>query len=272
VTAPPSAGAGAPERITARDNPLLVRLRRLVQDGGAYRRTGQVWLEGDHLCSAFAARGAQALQAVFTDEAWRQPALRALAGAAGRGVIVAEPLFAGISTLPSPARMGFLVALPAPRALDPLAATLVLDRVQDAGNVGSLLRSAAAFGVRQVVALKGTAALWSPKVLRAGMGAHFGLSLFDGAEPAELDALQVPLVATSSHAPLALPAAALPHPCAWVLGHEGQGVGAALLARCALTVRIPQPGGEESLNVAAAGAVCLYESARAAALASGAAQ
>lgn len=272
MTAPPSASAGAPERITARDNPLLVRLRRLVQDGGAYRRTGQVWLEGDHLCSAFAARGGQALQAVFTDEAWRQPPLRALAGAAGRSVVVAEPLFAGISTLPSPARMGFLVALPAPRAADPLAATLVLDRVQDAGNVGSLLRSAAAFGVRQVVALKGTAALWSPKVLRAGMGAHFALSLFDGAEPAELDALQVPLVATSSHAPQALPAAALPHPCAWVLGHEGQGVGAALLARCALTVRIPQPGGEESLNVAAAGAVCLYESARAATLASGAAQ
>jgi TrmH family RNA methyltransferase len=252
----------SPERITGRDNPLLVRLRRLVQDGSAYRRTGHVWLEGDHLCSAYAARGGQAQQAVFTEDAWRQPALRALAVAAASSVIVAEPLFAGISTLPSPARMGFLIALPSARALAPDAATLVLDRLQDAGNVGSLLRSAAAFGVQQVLALKGTAALWSPKVLRAGMGAHFALSLFDGAEPAELDALRVPLVATSSHAALALPEAALPRPCAWVMGHEGQGVDAALLARCTLTVRIPQPGGEESLNVAAAGAVCLYESAR----------
>lgn len=254
----------APERLTARDNPLLVRLRRLVHDGAAYRRTGQVWLEGDHLCRAYAGRGGQALQAVFSDDAWRQPALRALGAAAVRSVIVPDALFDGISTLPSPARMGFLVALPAPPALDPGAATLVLDRLQDAGNVGSLLRSAAAFGVAQVMALKGTAALWSPKVLRAGMGAHFALALFDGAGPAELDALRVPLVATSSHAPLALPQAPLPRPCAWVLGHEGQGVDAALLARCALTVRIPQPGGQESLNVAAAGAVCLYESARAA--------
>jgi RNA methyltransferase, TrmH family len=251
-----------PERIHSRDNALLVRLRRLVQDGGAYRRTAQVWLEGDHLCSAHAARGGRALQAVFTDEAWRQPALRALAASAARSVILAEPLFAGISSLPSPARMGFLVELPAAPGLQPGVATLVLDRVQDAGNVGSLLRSAAALGCRQVIALKGTAALWSPKVLRAGMGAHFALALHDGADEALLDQLALPLVATSSHAAEALPEAPLPEPCAWVLGHEGQGVGPALLARCALTVRIPQPGGEESLNVAAAGAVCLYESAR----------
>jgi TrmH family RNA methyltransferase len=128
-----------------------------------------------------------------------------------------------------------------------------------------MLRSAAAFGVRQVIALKGTAALWSPKVLRAGMGAHFGLALLDGAEPALLEQLAVPLGATSPHAEHALPAAALPWPCAWLLGHEGQGVDPALQARCAHTVRIPQPGGEESLNVAAAAAVCLYESARRAA-------
>jgi RNA methyltransferase, TrmH family len=251
-----------PQRIAARDNPLLVRLRRLVQDGAAYRRTGQLWLEGDHLCSAFAQRGGRARQAVFTDEAWRVPALRALAAAAERTVLLPEPLFAGISSLPSPARMGFLVDVPQPAAVQPQAATLVLDRVQDAGNVGSLLRSAAAFGVRQVLALKGTAALWSPKVLRAGMGAHFGLLLFDGAEPALLDELALPLVATSSHARVTLPEAVLPTTCAWVLGHEGQGVSAELLGRCLLTVRIPQPGGEESLNVAAAGAVCLYESAR----------
>jgi TrmH family RNA methyltransferase len=134
--------------------------------------------------------------------------------------------------------------------------------VQDPGNVGSILRTAAAFGVPQVLALKGTVALWSPKVLRAGMGAHFGLRLIEGLEADALQALRVPLVATSSHAGELLPAARLPQPCAWVMGHEGQGVAEALLVRCALQVRIPQPGGEESLNVAAAAAVCLYESAR----------
>jgi TrmH family RNA methyltransferase len=138
----------------------------------------------------------------------------------------------------------------------------VLDRLQDAGNVGAVLRSASAFGFRQVVALKGSAALWSPKVLRAGMGAHFALHLAEGGDVASLRALGVPLVATSSHATHALHEVVLPWPCAWVMGHEGQGVSDALLAQCALSVRIPQPGGEESLNVAAAAAVCLYESAR----------
>lgn len=138
----------------------------------------------------------------------------------------------------------------------------MLDGLQDAGNVGSILRSAAALGVRQVLALKGTAALWSPKVLRAGMGAHFGLRLVEGLTVDDLDGLALPLVATSSHASGTLPAADLPSPCAWVLGHEGQGVSADLMARCSLIVRIPQPGGEESLNVAAAAAICFYESLR----------
>ncbi len=251
-----------PVRITSRDNPLLVRLRRLAGDAAAYRRVGQVWLEGDHLCSALRQRGGPAQQALLTEEAWQQPALRELAGWAERMAVVPAALFAGVSTLESPGSIGFVLDLPAPALLQPQAATVVLDRVQDAGNVGSILRSAAAFGVQQVLALKGTAALWSPKVLRAGMGAHFGLHLAEGLEESALAELQVPLVATNPHAGVMLPQVALPRPCAWVLGHEGQGVGAALLARCALQVCIPQPGGEESLNVAAAAAVCLYESAR----------
>jgi TrmH family RNA methyltransferase len=176
--------------------------------------------------------------------------------------VVPDALFAGISGLESPAAIGFLLGLPAAPALLPAVPTVVLDRLQDAGNVGSILRSASAFGFAQVLALKGTAALWSPKVLRAGMGAHFALQLVEGLSDADLAALQLPLVATSSHASAEVSRVALPSPCAWVLGHEGQGVSDALLARCALQLRIPQPGGEESLNVAAAAAVCLYESAR----------
>jgi TrmH family RNA methyltransferase len=261
-TASPTPPAPQVQALSSRDNPLLQRLRRLSQDGSAYRRVGQVWLEGDHLCGALRARGWPALQAVVSEAAWADDRLRALAGWAPRVAVVPAPLFAGFSTLASPAAIGFVIELPAAPALQPGVASVVLDRLQDAGNVGSILRSAAAFGVQQVLALKGTAALWSPKVLRAGMGAHFGLHLVEGLDAAALDALGVPLVATSSHAERALPQAALPQPCAWVLGHEGQGVGDELLSRCSLQVRIPQPGGEESLNVAAAAAVCLYESAR----------
>jgi TrmH family RNA methyltransferase len=251
-----------PQHISSRDNPLLVRLRKLAQDGAGYRRAGQVWIEGEHLCAALRQRGGAALQAVVNEDAWSRPTVRELAAWAPRIALVPAALFRGFSGLESPAPMGFVIDAPAAPALLPQAAAVVLDRVQDPGNVGSILRSAAAFGVPQVLALKGTVALWSPKVLRAGMGAHFGLRLLEGLEEDALAALQVTLVATSSHAGELLPAAPLPQPCAWVLGHEGQGLAAALLARCAMQVRIPQPGGEESLNVAAAAAVCLYESAR----------
>jgi len=252
-----------PHHISSRDNPLLVRLRRLTAGRSAHRREAAVWLEGEHLCSALRARGLAATHAVISETAWAaEPALRELAGWAAQTVVVADAQFKGLSTLASPAAIGFLIAAPAQPALDAGSASIVLDRLQDPGNVGSILRSAAALGVRQVLALEGTAALWSPKVLRAGMGAHFALRLLEGLAPEALDALQVPLLATSSHAGQTLHEAALPRPCAWVLGHEGQGVSASLLARCALQLRIPQPGGEESLNVAAAAAICLYESAR----------
>ena len=140
--------------------------------------------------------------------------------------------------------------------------TLVLDRLQDPGNVGSVLRSAAAFGFTQVIALLGTAALWSPKVVRAGMGAHFGLRLVEGADPGALGPLDVPLFGTSSHAAQRLDGFPLPWPCAWVFGHEGQGMADAVARQCRAMLAIPQPGGGESLNVAAAAAVCLYETAR----------
>ena len=247
--------------IASRDNPLLVRLRKLGRDPVAYRKLGELWLEGDHLCRAFLQRGGVPLQALVTDEGWASP-LRGLAAAAPSVSVLPAALMAGVSTLESPAPIGFVVPWVGAAELRPDAATLVLDRLQDAGNVGTLLRSASAFGFTQVVALKGTAGLWSPKVLRAGMGAHFGLSLIEGADAETLRALTVPLLATSSHAAKAIHEVELPWPCAWVLGHEGEGVSATLQARCSLSLRIPQPGGEESLNVGAAAAVCLYESAR----------
>ncbi len=258
-----SVGRGAvPTVITSHDNPLLVRLRRLVRDGAAYRKAGEVWIEGDHLCRAAVARGRMPTHAVLTEAAWRDAALRELAAAAARVVVVPQALFAAISTLESAAPIGFLVPWQAAHELQPGAPSVVLDRLQDAGNVGSILRSAAALGATQVLALKGTAALWSPKVLRAGMGAHFALHLVEGLAPAELAPLRVPLVATGSHGGTPLHQARLPDPCAWVVGHEGQGIDEALTERCALEVRIPQPGGEESLNAAAAAAICLYESLR----------
>ncbi len=254
----------APVHIQSRDNPLLVRVRRLAQDASAYRKEGQIWLEGDHLCRALLARGGVPLQALVSATGWQDDAVHELAQAAPRISVVPDALFAAISALESPASLGFLATLPAAALPLTASASVILDRLQDAGNVGSVLRSAAAFGFSQVLSLKGTAALWSPKVLRAGMGAHFALRLVEGLgldDLAELQ-LQLPLLATSSHHGVTLPQAHLPWPCAWVFGHEGQGASTELMARAHMQLRIPQPGGEESLNVGAAAAVCLYESAR----------
>ena len=251
-----------PLQITSRANPLLVALRKGLRDGAAYRRGGPVWLEGEHLCAAALARGVGVRQALLSASGWTRPARRDLAAAAARIAVLPDALFAELGTLESPADIGFVIDAPAAAAPDAALDTVVLDRLQDAGNVGSILRSAAALGVRQVLALKGTAALWSPKVLRAGMGAHFALRLAEGLAEDEVLGLSLPLVATSSHAGDLLPQAALPQPAAWLLGHEGHGVSPRLAAACMARVRIPQPGGEESLNVAAAAAICFYESLR----------
>ena len=252
----------SPQFIHSRDNALLKDLRKLAQDSTAYRKQGRVWLEGDHLCRAALQRRQQPAQAVF-QASWYDRVGHEWAGVGGKVVVIEDALFDTISALESPGRMGFVLPLPAAPALDPDAASVILDGLQDAGNVGTILRSAGAFGFRQVLAMKGTAALWSPKVLRAGMGAHFGLGLIEGLAPEALDALKVPLLATSSHQGEFLHRARLPWPCAWVLGHEGQGVGAALSERASAFVRIVQPGGEESLNVGAAAAICLHASAAA---------
>ena len=245
--------------VTSRDNALLKELRKLAQDNTAYRKAGRFWIEGDHLCRAALERGLQPAVAVYSETFWAQ-AHSPITEVVGKKIVLSDALFKGITALESPASVGFVLDLPQDLTIAPQAATVILDRVQDAGNVGSILRSAGAFGFRQVLALKGTAALWSPKVLRAGMGAHFGLQLVEGLSLEDLHALTVPLVVTSSHQGELIQDLKLPSPCAWVMGHEGQGIGPELMERASIFARIGQPGGEESLNVAAAAAICLHAS------------
>lgn len=252
----------APQDITSRHNPRLLALRKIARDSAGYRDCSQAWLAGEHLLHALAARGGAALEVVIAASAWADPALRALCQLAPRCLRVDDSVFAAIGDQASAVRIAGVVAVPPVCGIDPRAPTVVLDRVQDPGNVGSILRSAAAFGFTQVVALTGSAALWSPRVLRAAMGAHFGLRLVEQVEPAALRGLQVPRLATGSHEAQALHRAELPWPCAWLFGNEGQGVAPELMAAAAHRLRIVQPGGEESLNVAAAAAICLHESAR----------
>jgi RNA methyltransferase, TrmH family len=251
----------APETITSRDNPLIKALRRLAQDGAAYRKTGRVWVEGEHLCEAALRKGWKPEIVVFLEH-FRHIAGMEYAQSAIKNIVISEVLMKDISSLESPPPLGFVMTLPQDIAVQPALRTVVLDRLQDPGNAGSILRSAAAFGFEQIVALRGTVALWSPKVLRAGMGAHFSLRLVELASLDDLHALQLPLATTSSHEGDLLHTLS-PAKLAqfnWALGHEGQGVSQEIEALAQHKVRIAQPGGEESLNVAAAAAILLYAS------------
>jgi TrmH family RNA methyltransferase len=247
-----------PKFISSRDNPLLQRLRRQLRarQGPGYRAAGQVC--GSRATTS-AARHWRAACRCRWQVCHRVHAVRAGAAAgAGAAEIVVLPaaLFAGLSTLESPAAIGWPAGPAGAGGCDPGCATVVLDRVQDAGNVGSILRSAAS--VRRAPG--------------AGAEGHGGAVVAQGAARRHGRALR-PALAKASRStrsprwpcrwwprvrtPGGAAEAACRRPCAWVLGHEGQGVSPDLLARCALTVRIPQPGGEESLNVAAAAAICL---------------
>ena len=253
--------------ITSRDNPQVKAIRRLAQDTAAYRKLGQFWLEGDHLCRAAIERGVHPVQIVLTESFWQEEGAY-WANLSDQVIVMPDALYVSLSGLESPARMGFVVAWKAGNPILNDVSTVVLDRLQDAGNVGAILRCASAFGYRQVIAVKGTAALWSPKVLRAGMGAHFGLHLVESAGEDGIAHLTVPVLTTSSHeGPYLhdlLRHGELPAQCAWVFGHEGQGVSERLMTLSSQKVRIAQPGGEESLNVATAAAICLHASATAA--------
>ncbi len=262
-----------PAPIHSRDNPLVKQLHKLAKDGGSYRKLGQVWLEGEHLLGSYlqqwthtpAALPAPAKLLLAESRAAQLPQILAAHGLSQAPcpvLLLADALWPAISSVESPALMGLLLA--APPAPPPIQAapTIVLDRLQDAGNVGTILRSAAAFGFTQVLALKGTVALWSPKVLRAGMGAHFGLQLREGLEAeatlAALQNLQLPLLATSSHQGDFLHQAQLPAVGAWLMGHEGQGLSALWQTAANQHIRIWQHS-QESLNVAVAAAICLHQ-------------
>jgi RNA methyltransferase, TrmH family len=268
-----------PEVISSRDNSLVKELRRLAQDGAAYRKTGRVWIEGEHLCDAAQARSLRAEIAVISDRN-RHLAGMECARTATKLIVISDALMREISGLESASGIGLVLNLPQDMPIEAHARSVILDRLQDPGNAGSILRSAAAFGYAQIIALKGTVALWSPKVLRAGMGAHFSLRIVEAASTEQLHEFKHPLAVTSSHRGQYLHELQMQKSLlkeeqsaqelrrllpdfAWILGHEGQGVSEQLEALSKAHVRIAQPGGQESLNVAAAAAICLHASAAA---------
>jgi len=254
--------------ISSRDNPFYKDLKQLATSSQARRKAGQTLLDGVHLCESWLDLKGAPLHCVVSEGALGNPEVAGIVARAEslRAPVTALPdaLFGAISQVEHGVHVSFLVETPRPRQPDALGVSAVLlDGVQDPGNVGSILRSAGAAGIRQVYCSPGTAFCWSPKVLRAAMGAHFVLEIFENVDLAALvRGAKVPVLATSGYAAEQLYEVDLRQPAAWVLGHEGQGVSDELLDLATRRVAVPHAGQVESLNVAACAAVCFFEQMR----------
>jgi TrmH family RNA methyltransferase len=276
-------------RLSSRDNPLLRQLVRIVESSRERRQLGVSFIEGVHLCAAYLARVGRPRLALVTPDARMHPEVMALLGALARAPVgapqaaareatapieglpagtapveITAPLFALLSQVEKGIGVAFLIDTPRtalPERLD--ADGVYLDGLQDPGNVGTILRSCAAAGVGRVLTAPGTVWCWSPKVLRAGMGAHFGLTIHESVSWSEVLArLCLPVRATAPRAALSVWQADLRPPALWVFGQEGQGIDLERDAPALSWIGIPQEPAVESLNVAAAVAVCLFEQRR----------
>jgi TrmH family RNA methyltransferase len=257
------------QRVTSRQNPRLKHAARLLASSRDRRKAGRCVLEGEHLIEVYQARVGPPEFMLLVDERRDDPRLAALAARMRPADVIAVPaaLFAEISTLP--AAVGALAVVPTPGAAAvpaPARFHLLLDDVQDPGNVGTILRTAAAAGVDQVLLSKHCAFAWSPKTLRAAQGAHFLTTI---AEDVDLVAWAARFTAGGGHVLATVPTAGhdlydapIGWPLAVAVGNEGAGLSALLLAQADLRVTIPMPGGMESLNAAAAAAVVLFEAVR----------
>ena len=251
--------------IASRDNPRVRRWRALTRDARERRTQQRAMIEGENLISAFLQSGGAVENLVLSETGSSRAALVALAERSGKPpTVLADAVFRSITDTEAPTGIAAEIALPG-STVDPKtsAGCVFLEGVQDPGNVGAILRSAAAFGIGDAVLGAGCAEVWSPKVLRAAMGAHFSMRIVEHADlPAQIDRFGGKVICTVPRGGKPLAEADLSGRLAWLFGAEGQGVSEALAARATLKVSIPMKGGSESLNVAAAAAICFYEANR----------
>jgi TrmH family RNA methyltransferase len=256
------------KQITSKDNALFKELKLLATNSAARRKAGQTLLDGIHLAQSALDFGVTPAYCVVAESAEFHPEVATILdrceAAFVKCISLPDAMYNMVSQVEN--GIGILLLVDIPKASVPEALTVsavLLDDIQDPGNFGSILRSAAAAGIKRIYCSSGTASAWSPKVLRAGMGAHFLLDIIENTDLAEVIATsEVPVLATSSYATKTIYQADLSGPCAWLMGHEGQGVSEVLMALATDTVIIPHLGKVESLNVAAAAAVCFFEQVR----------
>lgn len=252
--------------ITSAANPRYKSLRKLVQSSQERRHTGLSVLDGVHLAAAYRECVGTPRSLAVSRTGLANPEVRKLLEKM-EGVevlVLGDSLFEALSSVATPTGIVAVIETPRPRAaLQRMDACAMLEDLQDPGNLGSILRSCAAAGVGHVLLSKGSVHAWSPRVLRAGMGAHFALSIHEQVDlVAAAREFEGTRVATRALSPRAVFDVDLRGRVAFLFGNEGSGLSATLLEAADAVVSIPMAGGAESINVAAAAAVCLFERVR----------
>lgn len=251
--------------ITSRDNPTFKLLRQLADDSRQQRRTGRTLIDGPHLVEAYRTRIGLPAMIIVSESGLAVAEVARLIGSHQglEPLLLRDALFRELSGTASPVGILAVIDIPAEPAGGIEGGCVLLEGVQDSGNVGAILRSAAAAGIRDVILGPGCAGAWTPRVLRAAQGAHFHLRIREQAALAAIiRGYRGRTLAAVAHGGAPLYPMDLRGDIAWLFGSEGQGVSADLLSLAGAAVTIPLVGDNESLNVAAAAAVCLFEAMR----------
>jgi TrmH family RNA methyltransferase len=244
--------------ITSRDNPRVKRWAKLVRDPAARRQERRTLVEGPHLVAELLRANIRPLALIVSESGLARREIQDLV-TEHEPIVLAERVFRLVADVEEP--VGIAAEIEIPRSgLSNSVHRVFLEHVQDPSNVGAIVRSAAAFGAGEVILDRGCADAWSPKALRAGMGGQFQLSLRQVDElTQELSAFDGRRICTVVSGGAPLREADLRGPMGWIFGSEGQGVSPAATQMADLRVTIPMRAGTQSLNVAAAAAICLYE-------------
>ena len=250
--------------VESRQNPRVKELRAALSRTGR-TPSGLIAIEGEHL-TAEALRSQLRFATIFLREGYQPPF--ALPSDA-EPLLLPSDVFSSAVATEQPQGIAALVHPPAFSIEDLFAAAapliLVLAGLQDPGNVGTLLRSAEAFGATGVLLLPGAANPWNPKALRASAGSAFRVPAIHATEPEALnlfDRHRIPAIAAVARSGISVTKAPLAGPCALLIGNEGVGLSKILVSAAKHRVTIPTPGDVESLNAAIAGSLLLYEASR----------
>ena len=247
--------------ITSRNNQLIKHIRKLTLDRAYRRSCGLYFGEGPKLL-AEALKAGTAIEAVVTAQGVDLPGLDGL-----RRAEAPADLLDSLCDTRTPQGVLFLAQMPDTAPPERLTGDrwLVLDGLQDPGNVGTIWRTADALGADGLILVNHCADPFSPKTVRATMGACFRLPVYEAetqALPGLLERSGLPLYAAALGEDSVTVGEARLNRCAVVIGSEGRGVSPELLRLSEKTVKIPMRERCESLNAAAAAAVILWEMGR----------